>query len=242
MNMTKSMTRPTQPGTREPSAFTLIELLVVMGIIAILAAMIFPAGKPIRERATRKKVQTELHQLQTVIDSYKAKFGFYPPDNDTNRPALNQLYFELQGTTRTIDGVNEVYRTLDGSVTNTANQLTNAFGPNVRGFVNCSKGDADDAVPAVNFLKGLKPGQFVEGTISGVPIKILTTSVRLPSNQLPPLPAFVPTDPDARPNPWCYNSSSPTHNPDSYDLWVDVLIGGKTNRISNWSEQPQFVN
>ena len=39
-------------------------------------------------------------------------------------------------------------------------------------------------------------------------------------------------------NPYRYNSSSPTNNPRSYDLWIDVLIGGKINRISNWSEQP----
>jgi len=39
-------------------------------------------------------------------------------------------------------------------------------------------------------------------------------------------------------NPYRYNSSSPTNNPRSYDLWIDVLIGGKFNRISNWSEQP----
>ena len=43
-------------------------------------------------------------------------------------------------------------------------------------------------------------------------------------------------------NPWRYNSSSPTNNPNSYDLWVDVLIGGKTNRFSNWSRQPTIVN
>jgi hypothetical protein len=42
-------------------------------------------------------------------------------------------------------------------------------------------------------------------------------------------------------NPFSYNSVNPTHNPNSYDLWVDLVIGGKTNRISNWSKQYQII-
>jgi hypothetical protein len=37
-------------------------------------------------------------------------------------------------------------------------------------------------------------------------------------------------------NPWRYNASTPTHNPDSYDLWAEILIAGKTNIIGNWKE------
>jgi len=235
------MTTLIQLNTRKRSAFTLVELLIVMGIIALLAAMIFPATKSIRERATRKKVRTELQQLQTIIESYKAKLGFYPPDNP-GRPELNQLYFELVGTTRTDGATGTDYRTLDGSIVLSTNQVATAFGSGVAGFVNCSRGEGDDAVPAVDFLTGLKPGQFVEGTVNGVVIKILTTSVRLPGNQPWPLRGFVPTDSGARPNPWRYNSSNPTNNPGSFDLWLDVSIGGKINRINNWSEQPEFVN
>jgi hypothetical protein len=41
-------------------------------------------------------------------------------------------------------------------------------------------------------------------------------------------------------NPIRYNSSSPTGNSKTYDLWVDIVVGGKTNRISNWSENPEI--
>ena len=37
-------------------------------------------------------------------------------------------------------------------------------------------------------------------------------------------------------NTWRYNSLSPTHNPDFYDLWAEIVIGGKTNIIGNWKE------
>jgi prepilin-type N-terminal cleavage/methylation domain-containing protein len=239
------MTRPTQPGPRKPSAFTLIELLVVMGIIAILAAMIFPAGKAIRESATRNKVKAELHQLQAIIDSYKAKLGFYPPDNPLENPnnylkgyRTNQLYFELSGSIL-LPPPTDLFQTLDGSAEILTSAVQAIFG--VSGFVNCTKGAGDDnSRPAKNFLKGLKGLNTSQsgGVSTAAPqIKILACSVAWPVNH-----PFQPVPDNPGLNPWRYNSSSPTNNPNSYDLWVDVLIGGKTNRISNWSEQPQFVN
>ena len=42
-------------------------------------------------------------------------------------------------------------------------------------------------------------------------------------------------------NPWRYNSSSPVHNPKSFDLWVDIPVAGKINRISNWNKQYEVV-
>ncbi len=38
---------------------------------------------------------------------------------------------------------------------------------------------------------------------------------------------------------WHYVSTNPTNNQDSYDLWMDIKYGGKTNRISNWNPDPQ---
>jgi hypothetical protein len=40
-------------------------------------------------------------------------------------------------------------------------------------------------------------------------------------------------------NPWRYNSSNPTNNPGSYDLWIQLSIGGTKYLICNWSSQPQ---
>jgi len=43
-------------------------------------------------------------------------------------------------------------------------------------------------------------------------------------------------------NPWHYVSTNPTNNQGSFDLWMDVLWSGKTNRISNWSPDSQVVS
>ena len=43
-------------------------------------------------------------------------------------------------------------------------------------------------------------------------------------------------------NPWRYNSTNPTNNPGGFDLWVDIYVGGKTQRVSNWSKKPPLVN
>jgi hypothetical protein len=65
---------------------------------------------------------------------------------------------------------------------------------------------------------------------SGVKITVLGTIVEGPiAEMLQGLNGQI--------NPWRYNSVSPVNNPKSYDLWVDILIGGKTNRICNWSDK-----
>jgi len=212
------MTKTRAPGKVALVAFTLIELLVVIAIIAVLAALIFPAASAIKRRAIITKAQTEMKQVTTFIDFYKEKLSFYPPDNPNNR-MTNQLYFELAGTvyTNRPDG----FQTLDGSAEILASSILSTFG--ARGFVNTSRGGGDDGTTAKNFLTGIKPGQYAE---IAPKVRVLTCSVLAPGNVI---------------NPWRYNSSNPTNNPGTYDLWVDVLIAGKTNRISNWSQQPQVV-
>jgi hypothetical protein len=39
-------------------------------------------------------------------------------------------------------------------------------------------------------------------------------------------------------NPFRYVSSVATNNPETFDLWVDVIVGSKTNRVCNWSDKP----
>ena len=212
-------------------AFTLIELLVVVAIIGILAGMIFPVIRAVNNNKIKSRAQAELTQIETAIQLYKIKNGLYPPDNN-GLYTLNPLYFELMGTTLS----NGVYKTLDGSCQIEAGQVSNVF-KNVSGFSNCTRGaGGDEGQVATAFLNSLRPDQIAE-LDSGA--KVLVGPVPWPAGGYQPVP--TPPAKTAGINTWCYNSSHPANNPGSYDLWIDVMIGGKINRICNWSKQAIVV-
>jgi type II secretory pathway pseudopilin PulG len=214
-----------------PTAFTLIELLVVIGVIVLLASLSFPALQGVKRAQALSRARAELVLVETAIETYKTKLGFYPPDNATNW-TVNQLYYELKGTTK--DGTG--YQTLDGSARVLNTGFTAAFGATskITGFMNCSAaGAGDDVAAAGNFMKALKEGQFLA---VDSPVKATVLGVAMMG-----VPAF--TGQGAREIvPYGYNSSSPQHNPKSFDLWVDIIAGYKTNRISNWSARPIIVS
>ena len=215
-------------------AFTLIELLIVISIIGILAALLFPVLGSVKRQQYLRNATAEMEQLETAIQRYKAAEGFYPPDNNTNRPTYTQLYYELTGTTNIGTAAAPVYQSLANGVTIQGSDLPNTF--NVGGFMNCTRsGGGEDASVAQNFLTGLKPAQY--GVVSNfdntVPATILLVSVGGPDLTYKP---FGVTGV----NPWRYNSSNPTNNPGAYDLWVQLSIGGKTNLICNWNKQAQL--
>ena len=76
--------------------FTLIELLVVIVIIGILASLVVGLSGTASRKMRESRTRAELAGIGTAIESYKAKFGHYPPDNPKD-PALNSLYYELTG-------------------------------------------------------------------------------------------------------------------------------------------------
>lgn len=72
------------------SGFTLIEMLVVIGIILILAAILYPALMNAMESGRKSKCTSNLHQLQLAALNYASDAGgvmpaavcsdWYPPD------------------------------------------------------------------------------------------------------------------------------------------------------------------
>ena len=136
-------------------AFTLVEMLVVIAVIAILAAIIFPAFGTIKRRAAVQKAQTELKLVASAITNYKQQYGHYPPDHSGN-PLTNGLYFELLGTVQKGVAPNIAFETKNGDARILATAVQARFGQG--GFVNCTKGGADDnAQAAKKFLVELKP-------------------------------------------------------------------------------------
>lgn len=210
--------------TRRGAAFTLIELLVVIAIIGILAALLFPVTRAIQNARTRRVAQAELEQLKTSIENYKSKLGFYPPDN--GKALLNVLYYELVGTV--FSGGKFV--PIDGGAPITL--------PNGKGLANSSTSatGTDDKPAPIDFIKNLKPNQTgIYPPTAADPPTYLVCSVgwKGPQNLAPMSPTTLA--------PWHYVCAKATHNPGSYDLWVDLYVNGKIYRFSNWSAQPEIV-
>lgn len=223
---------PLSAGARAQSGFTLIELLTVIAIIAIIASLLFPAFNIVKRKSIINQATSERTALETAIESYHSKYGFYPPGNaNANLPLTNQLYYELLGTTVTNGNT---FTTLDNSsmVSNAPTTvIMNYFG--VTGFMNCTRGSGEDQVSAQNFLPNLKPSQIA--TISGDGVRVIVTAVD--SGTYAPMSGFTQLSGYSKANPWRYVYPG-VNNPSSYDLWLQIIVGGKTNLISNWKDEP----
>jgi prepilin-type N-terminal cleavage/methylation domain-containing protein len=212
-------------------AFTLIELLIVIAIMGILASLTFPVIQGVNRAKVNSRARAEIKNVESYIDGYKTKLGHYPPSDPNNDPAANTLFFELMGTRVQGGG----YVTLDdsGSVSNSA--LAGLFGASIGGFINSTRGAGDDNSPsAQKFIKQLRPGSYVINTTYFPPALNPNAFLGVALDG----PLMYPDANGNKINPFRYNSANPTNNPQSYDLWIDVRVGGKTNRISNWNTEP----
>ena len=93
-----------QFSSRCRSGFTLIELLVVLGIIALLAAIIFPVFSHVREKGRQSVCASNLHQLGLALETYVQ-------DNDERHPSgkLSSIYPGLRDFPTTLGWAGRVY-------------------------------------------------------------------------------------------------------------------------------------
>lgn len=230
MNMTTQPVSPVRRGVPAGRAagagFSLIELLVVISIISILAGFTLVVLSGISKTRARSTATAELSQIEGALEDYKAKYGVYPPSNPgLGGILLPPLYYELIGVTNT----GGYFKSLDnsGQLPAAPAQLQNALG--VGGFINCSKSGGDEAPPARSFLKSLKANRIGSFFINGLAVSNLVTSVNGPDPRYQPLGV-----PNLNPFRYMYPG---TNNPNSYDLYVQLVFSGQTNLICNWSKE-----
>lgn len=222
---------------KSQAGFTLIELLVVIAIAVILSALLLTAGGIMVQKSNIQRATSERDQLETAIEAYHSKHGYYPPSSQaTGSPLVNQLYYELIGTTMTNypSSSSADFATLDNSSEINTQTIVNAYG--VSAFMNCTRnGNSEDSMPAQSFLTGLKPGEIASNGTYGV---LMIVTAANSDSVYKPMPGVYSMA--GRPaNPWRYVCPG-TNNPNSYDLWVQVFVGNHTNLICNWSKAPQL--
>jgi prepilin-type N-terminal cleavage/methylation domain-containing protein len=88
---------------RHSLAFTLIELLVVISIIAVLAALAFPAVNGAIDSAKKAKAKSDVTQIVTAIKAYQTEYGRLPiwtaGDDWYDSSDNNNLFDILRGHT-----------------------------------------------------------------------------------------------------------------------------------------------
>jgi prepilin-type N-terminal cleavage/methylation domain-containing protein len=204
-------------------AFTLVELLIVIGIIGLIAGMLVAFAVPKAQQSKIHQAEAELQSVVMAIDSFHSDFGSYPPDNTNNLDKGWTTYGARQE-----DYLPPLFYELTGAVQNPSSSPdTMTFGSNA--FLVARKDyffafgleGPQNSTPDTlkNYLPHLRPSQY-KALPSGP--YVLTCSIGT----------------DATPtgmNPWRYHRSNATNNPASYDLYVPLVIGNKTNFVKNWS-------
>jgi prepilin-type N-terminal cleavage/methylation domain-containing protein len=222
-------------------AFTLIELLVVISIIGVLAGLTLGLAGLATRKSAESRVKGEMAKVVNAIEGYKAATGSYPPDHrdptqQFSIPAPNQLYYELSGT---------VYKEITGSQGEgrfyvvgrqdyvSANDIKTSFG--MMGFANAARDPKE-----LKYKEDFRASQVKRvvnpmASKDAKQIDVLAVPVKGPSSWTL-RGAGINTNEVV--NPWLYISTSPTNNPERFDLWTEVTIRGKTVRFSNWEKDP----
>ena len=212
---------------------------VVGVLIALTGIILLAAGAVVgHDYLAHARLRTHLHaavpkvcedlrqerqSLIKAIEAYRGKLGFYPPDHVINRQPLvvdavtNQLLYELLGTchdpaadTFTPAHFPSIHRSLVKSFFGTEGFTNTALKVDeVQHFLGAADIEATMAVhnkPDVALLGYFPAWEGIEPDIY--------SQIQLSS--------------------WRYNSSTPVHNPGTYDLWIEIRTSQTNILIGNW--------
>jgi len=76
----------TYPKRPSLTGFTLLELLVVIVIIMFLAGITIPVVSSIQTNAKKGVTSAQISQLEMALKQFESDFGVFPPDNYTANP------------------------------------------------------------------------------------------------------------------------------------------------------------
>ncbi len=206
---------------QKTQAFTLIELLMVIGIIGIVVGLTVGLVATAGPKKAAAATAAQMAKIQSALESYKKKFGTYPPDEPnwaSTNAHWNPLAYELGG----VRNVSPNFAA-ESDPSHLVNNLMIGSYFNLPGFVNQKTGGSPEVF--LN-LKG--------GSGMGADFALLTNGSGHPAVMLLQVPAKHPAGGAA--NVWRYRAYPVTgHNPKSYDLWAEIeQKGGGTNFIKNW--------
>jgi prepilin-type N-terminal cleavage/methylation domain-containing protein len=201
--------------------FTLIEILVVIAIMALLAGLTVGLVGVVGDRKKTSTATARINQLATLIETYKAKKGYYPPDNPAD-PAASSLLYELAGAVANGGKFYTPFDTVD------ATTLQMACG--VNGVLNSTtQGDPENRASVLRLITAVRSDETNSISVNGRNILV-----------------FVgPDGPNGRTvNPIRYRiAGNSTHNSEGFDLWLELKTNHKnpngseaTNIVGNWKQ------
>ncbi len=198
--------------------------LAGLGYVAynLVAAQILEARVKAAMPQVCAAIREQRRILLSALEAYKAHFGVYPPDHVVGRqplvidPVNNPLLYELVGVI-----YNSTIKTLElGNLEPADAKFVKEFF-HCDGFKNCARSNdqvkrflTTDPLPARQLHDD--PDVFVLGF--NVPCEGLAPEV---------VWAFTVSS-------WRYVSTSPTHNPGQFDLWIEVKTRSQSVTLGNW--------
>ena len=152
--------RSTVYGLRSASAFTLLEVMLVIGIIAILAGLLYPVVIGARARAKEKQAAAEARTILVAIKAYRQEYGTWPAQihatQDVTYVTNNYLVIQpLLGSNLVLSGgrqlnpKNKIFLNMQVNTNNNPDYAGNYLDPWGIPYVICMDQDGDNNLSLV---------------------------------------------------------------------------------------------